>query len=177
MIGSIHEAKLIFDACGDRWIDGILPEGWSHLGGGSTREAYLSPSGVVYKICHYYQEDYPSENEYEFFNFARIKQDGRLPKGWMVPEVTLHDFEATFHVYSYDTLNPEMRTCKVAVLASEYVPGPEESLDDSDVAIVFAKVGLTDCTTLNAKRHQETDRYYIIDAGEWVEHWPTPVAA
>lgn len=51
VIGSAVEAwtlKTWIDENGFETYD--APDGWTHLGNGTTREVYLSPSGVVYKV-------------------------------------------------------------------------------------------------------------------------------
>jgi hypothetical protein len=44
----ISRANLEFAATLDRWAD--APEGWTKLGSGSSRTAFLGPDGLVYKV-------------------------------------------------------------------------------------------------------------------------------
>lgn len=178
MIGSLAEAKQIFNAAGDRWKENVvLPYGWEECGDGSTRVAFLSPSGIVYKICKSYDVNYPSENVHEEKNFRAIKEKGLLPLGWYIPEVTLYRFKALYTQWDRFESEPREKWGQVDVLACEYIPGPEETLDQDTADVVFSHIGLSDPTTFNVKVHGETQDYYIIDAGEWVEAWPEPVAA
>lgn len=86
LVGNQEEAALIHEwyhySRSGSWN---LPEGWTRLGEGSFRAAYLSPSGVVYKVqkdlLHGYQTNH---GEYEkwrdlYFN-CKMPQHSRLPK-------------------------------------------------------------------------------------------------
>lgn len=169
-VGCLSEAREIFEAMGDRWETGVLPEGWTEVGDGSTRVAYLSPSGIVYKVCKEYSLDWLSENAHEYANFKEIKERGLLPKGWHVPRANLYDFTAFYTQWT--GREPEKKWGRVDVLACEYIPGEECLLSDDEVDVVFSQVGLGDPTILNAKIHEYTKEFYIIDAGELVDRWP-----
>lgn len=174
-VGSMAEATQIFEGTGDRWEHNVLPNGWAEIGDGSTRTAFLSPSGVVYKVCKTYYVDEPSDNAHEYANFKEMNERGLLPKGWMTPLASLYTFQAYYTQWTGQ--EPEKKWGTVDVLACEYIPGPECLLSDDEVDVVFMKVGLHDPTTLNAKIHEYTGEFYIIDAGERVQSWPEPVAA
>lgn len=173
MIGSEEEARQIFEAAGDRWETAVLPSGWEEVGDGSTRVAYLSPSGVVYKVCKEYWDDHPSTNANEAQNIEEIKKRELLPQGWHLPEVTLYAFGAYYTQWEARTEDPTKKWGMVDVIACEYIPGEESLIEDTEIDVVFAKVGLYDPTCLNAKIHGLTGKYYIIDAGEYIDQWPT----
>lgn len=50
IIGNARDARIADKFCWVERIPEVLPEGWKYLGRGISREAYLSPEGVVYKI-------------------------------------------------------------------------------------------------------------------------------
>lgn len=58
----------------DKILDGMkMPDGWTLIGEGSYRTAYLAPDGLVYKVQHD-TDAYnggPSENEEEFMNYSK----------------------------------------------------------------------------------------------------------
>lgn len=175
MIGTIEEAQAIYQVVSARHWDfdncPSLPDGWDHLGTGGTRQAYLSPSGVVYKICHDYDPDEPSHNDREAENFKAIKHSGRLPKGWKVPESHLHAFETNLKRFDYKSKQPYEDRARVSVLACDYVAGMQMSAWDevpeddwNAMQQAFAQVGLRDTDGANAVKSH--DGYYIIDAGE-----------
>jgi hypothetical protein len=175
-VGSLSEAMEIFETAGDRWNESPLPEGWLEVGDGSTRMVYLSPSGVAYKICKEYWEDYPSANAYEFQNFREISERKLLPEGWFVPKATLFTFNAFYTQFDNRATEPTKQWGTVDVLACEYIPGDDGTLTDDEVDVVFARVGLYDPTQWNAKVHGYTGEFFIIDAGESVQNWPEAAA-
>lgn len=166
-LGTEEEAREIFEALGDRFLtapDTDTPAGWKHLGSGGTRMAFLSPSGVVYKL-EFDADDY--DNVLEHNNFRKIK--GKLPKGWRVPKSHLHVFLANMTKWDYNTRNKVTKTCYVSVLACEYIEGQlvggwRNRATDTDKE-VFQSVGLYDWHGANAVR-TTNGTTYIIDAGE-----------
>jgi predicted unusual protein kinase regulating ubiquinone biosynthesis (AarF/ABC1/UbiB family) len=48
-LGSRANAKIALDIVEN---DYRAPEGWKHIGSGSTRSCWLAPDGVVYKVAH-----------------------------------------------------------------------------------------------------------------------------
>lgn len=86
LVGNQEEATLIHNWYhDDRWSRAALPEGWTKLGEGSFRAAYLSPSGVVYKVQKDLRYGYQTNRgEYAkwrdlYFN-CKMPQYSRLPK-------------------------------------------------------------------------------------------------
>lgn len=85
------------------------PEGWEWIGEGSSREAFLSPAGIVYKVDVFRN----SGNLDEYENYLRVKKMPPL-KGWEIPEMFL---------YKLDDNAGE-------VMAVEYVEGvPDDGCD------------------------------------------------
>jgi len=89
MLGTIEEATLIrdwqverlnaFDF--DRYGEG--PEGWTRVGTGLSRVAYLAPSGVVYKVQLHevcYQTNKGEANALRRYWFTRMPKGCRLPR-------------------------------------------------------------------------------------------------
>lgn len=171
MIGSLAEAQEIFDAVGDRWnIDydpSACPEGWTFLGSGGTRSVYLSPSGVAYKVCHTYEDDdEPSYNDVEHYNFEIIRKYGKLPNRWRVPQSHIHCFNGRYKRYNHKTFKAELGTAKITILACEYIKGVSFHDDPEDMDAVFDSVGLFDTVRSNAVKGDNGYRY-IVDAAEW----------
>lgn len=173
MIGTLEEARALFDAVGDRWNDGYPPPGWKHLGSGGTRAAYLSPSGVVFKVCHEYEDDEKSHNEREHENFKKIVRCGKLPGNWRVPRSYLHHFQTEVQRWNYSTKAKEVQPTRVVILACDYIAGQEiggwaEGWDECDMEEMeraFLAVGLHDVGGGNAVRCAD-GTHYIIDAAE-----------
>lgn len=93
MIGNIEEATLILRHVrsyqeGQGWLYCTpgAPEGWEVLGSGCYRIAYLSPSGVVYKVQLH--RDSLQSNEGEFRNI-REQFFRKMPIGCRLPRVGL----------------------------------------------------------------------------------------
>lgn len=170
-LGTEEEAREIFGAVGDRFLHEPerVPGSWKYIGHGGTRSVYLSPSGVVYKISLDGGDDEPCSNDKEHTNFRRIKQSGRLPRGWRVPKSHLHVFTANYSRWNWETKKPEHRPGRVAVLACEYVPGKLiggwDNKADEETQDVFEAVGLNDWHGANTIQAADGIRY-IIDAAE-----------
>lgn len=169
MIGTLAEAQEIFAVVGDRWLKTRPPPpDWKKIGSGRSRTAYLSPSGIVYKICHVYDDYTMNYNELEERNFKWLRVHRKLPKGWSVPECSLHAFEATFTRWSHKAGTTVNTPGRVTVMASEYVDGEHlydyNSPDAERMCEVFALIGLTDDYGGNVKKSEGI--CYIIDAGE-----------
>jgi hypothetical protein len=88
----------------DEWYD--IPEGWTYLGEGEYRAAFLSPSGIVYKreindgawFGH-------NTTEYKYICKARL-----IPvQGWRVPDSSLYDVPVGYSM--------------VTVIAMEFIGG------------------------------------------------------
>lgn len=172
--GDYWEAKELYDAVGMGYKnsgDGT-PEGWKYLGSGGSRAAYLSPTGICYKVCHEYPPEDESLNDVEHKNFERIAREGKLPPKWRVPKSHLHVFEGTVRRWDYHMRERKTKPVRIAILACEYVPGEVLSYTadrETRVAVekAFFAVGLSDTGGANAVR-QGDGTHYIIDAAEWM---------
>lgn len=167
MIGTLAEAKAIHEAMWDRWEENyspyLAPEGWDFIGQGSTRTVFLSPSGVAYKLCDEYEDDWQSYNDRELENFARLRDE--LPEGFRVPEATLHVFTGWVNEFNYSRKEPQSRWGRVAILAVEYIEGsPIHQGERPRVAGQLEGVGLFDTARGNVL--QTPTGYVIVDAGE-----------
>lgn len=92
MLGNAEEAQFIRDwyielrADPDRRYDHTSPEGWRRLGAGCYRTVFLAPSGVVYKVEQYYNDNpWSQSNKSEDaklrkYRFRKMPQGCRLPR-------------------------------------------------------------------------------------------------
>lgn len=128
MVGNMQDAQKIYKRRRSyKGIDvdghvggGPLPAGWKKIGEGSFRSCYLSPDGVVYKVCYDYFtiDNGPNENDNEYLNWYRIKSQKKRVPGWKIPDVSIYSwFEGNKHI---------------SVVAMEYVQGTHEIFDDDE---------------------------------------------
>jgi hypothetical protein len=109
MIGSVTEAieiaswEMELDEH-DEWYD--IPEGWTYLGEGEYRAAFLSPSGVVYKR-EINDGIFFGHNSVEFSNVR--KAQGIPVQGWRVPDSELYQVPVGYSI--------------VNVIAMEFIGG------------------------------------------------------
>lgn len=167
MIGTLEEASAIYYAISSHsgrseWVyskcSAELPEGWTFLGAGRDRTAFLSPSGVVYKVCHYYYNSETS-NDIEHSNFQTIEKSGKLPVPWKVPKSHLHCFNRYHGLLG-------KRTERIVVMACDYVKGERwSSTYYTPMYEAFSSVGLSDTFEGNAISGEDGFNY-IIDAAE-----------
>lgn len=69
------------------------PEGWRYLNKGAYRSAWLSPTGVVYKVEHKY-DSYNSQSNYgEYQNVLRILTQTRIPEKLRIPRFTYYTLD------------------------------------------------------------------------------------
>jgi hypothetical protein len=83
-IGSMAEAETILT--GHR--AGSVPNGWEKIGSGEFRTAYLSPTGIVYKVERGFRKGQSNRGEYEHILELRyseaVKESGAyIPKAWL----------------------------------------------------------------------------------------------
>lgn len=114
----------------------LLP-GWKYLGAGVDRTAWLSPSGVVYKVTHY---SVIKANAQEWQAAAYFLANP-LPVGFGVPQMSKYDVEG------------------FEVLAAEFIDGPEAWGDE----FAAAYFGTTDTHSGNMRRRGGI--LYCIDLG------------
>lgn len=126
-LGSEDDAKLIYR----RRKSGLgpMPKNWRMLGQGAYRTSYLSPDKVVYKICHYEEDQFCDMNEVEYNVFRRIRTSKvRLPRGWRV---------AKTHLYTFDDQGE-----KISIVAMEYIEGTHPDVG-YDYEAFFDSIGAT----------------------------------
>lgn len=175
-LGSLAEAKEIFDAVGDsfRQDHEAVPPGWTYVSSGGTRKVYLSPTGIAYKVCYDYSDDEhePTWNDLEYLNLKRIRREGKLPPGWKVPRTQLHVFQDNITRWVWTNKKEESVRCRVTILAMDYIYGQtvggwdnEGTPESLSMEEAFRRVGLGDVGGKNAIKTPEGD-HYIIDAAE-----------
>jgi hypothetical protein len=93
-IGSLAEAETIEwhyrknARTGNSPEDWELPNGWAYLGSGQFRAAFLSPTGVVYKVQKFANSRQSNRGEYEYLLELRYSESVKavnviLPKAWL----------------------------------------------------------------------------------------------
>lgn len=85
MIGNAEEAARITQWYYDGYV-GDAPEGWKYLGAGVFRTAYLSPSGVVYKVQKSRAYSCQS-NQGEWDAYRRLYYTCKMPKHSRLPKM------------------------------------------------------------------------------------------
>lgn len=88
MLGNAAEAQFIHNwyHSPDRTCN-RPPEGWTHLGGGSFRSAYLSPSGVVYKVQKNLSGSRYQTNYGEWETWKRLYLGCKMPEYSRLPRL------------------------------------------------------------------------------------------
>jgi hypothetical protein len=99
MLGNAEEAKTIASA-------NDTPDGWTYLGSGVSRRAYLSPSGVVYKVAITpYERQY---NRWEYYASITMRN---LPEyEWARKKVYIPEAEMYGDVIAMEYIPPSGRT-------------------------------------------------------------------
>jgi hypothetical protein len=96
VIGNADEALFIRDwyigqGPQRRYESNDTPEGWERLGSGCYRAAFLSPSGVVYKVQHSYE--YSGQSNAGEAETLRRYWLTRMPKGCRLPRWSLYELD------------------------------------------------------------------------------------
>lgn len=168
MIGTLDEAKEIYEWYDENHLDDDFsihdqPQGWSYVGDGSSRIAYRGPSGAVYKVQRYADDEY---NVMEHSNFNHIKNE--LPMGWTVPASSLYTFEATITDPNRYTGGREQRQAVVSIIALEWIDGNAIGYGNfmvrAEMYEGLESVGLCDGAKGNVLRLE--NGFCIVDAGE-----------
>lgn len=127
-------------------------EGWTHLGGGAFRDAFLGPDGVVYKVGRRPQDK--EDNLYDALISERLRDKPGCPERFRIPFMDLvGDVLVTFPVME------------------ERAWG--DSDDDYTQYNKFSKwclshgVGILDGWTNNIRFHPEDNCWYATDMGNW----------
>jgi hypothetical protein len=84
MIGNAQDASIALTQRSNRPKDG-----WKLLGEGCSRSAFLSPAGIVYKICHYSDD---VANHAEIKNYKMLKSC--TLKYCRIAETTMYEVDA-----------------------------------------------------------------------------------
>lgn len=71
----------------DYYVNSNLPEGWQFLGAGSFRAAYLSPSGVVYKVQKDLSGSRYQTNKGEYDAWRRLYFNTKMPRYSRLPKM------------------------------------------------------------------------------------------
>ena len=168
-LGTLEEAQLIYRR--RKSGAGPLPAGWRKLGEGISRQAYLSPTGTVYKIMG--RQDNSNENEY--LSCQKIKEGVKnnmtpLPKPWRVAECKLYKWDGLVKkprdYFTYDWTEGE-----VCVIAMEYIDGqhaPDNDYWSDQGDVVFSHLGSGDGHVANWVMSNKGE-YVIIDLGEGLD--------
>jgi hypothetical protein len=150
----MEEAKLIYQYKYDRRRG--APKGWKKLGSGAYRTAYLSPTGIVYKIAFDYYEEgsrYTNNNDEEFNNYLDIARKNLSFRGWRIPKL-----------YAYTWID-DLSNLKITVNAMEYVEGEHEKKKGDEAydefEHVFGRFGLYDCQPANWVLSPSGHRYIV----------------
>lgn len=141
VIGSEEEARAVVGVAavvGEYGEPGPCGNGWTFLGAGAYRQAFLSPTGTVYKVAKYY----PEENENEHRACTRIRQNVKQDLVY-VPETSLYG----------------------QVLAMEYVDGSPalwSEMSKAEGHTVMDVLGIRDCHSGNVRRMRD-GKLAVID--------------
>lgn len=106
LIGNQEEAQFIHDWWWEERHDrhGDAPEGWEYLGQGSFRIAYLSPSGVVYKVqkegAHYTYQTNKGEHE----AWRRLYFNCKMPEHTRLPKIGYFPIDESWGVIAIERL-------------------------------------------------------------------------
>jgi hypothetical protein len=165
LIGSMTEAREIYEACWNRWDNFYspynCPKGWEFIGQGSTRTVYRAPSGFLYKLCDSYEDDWPSVNDVENWNWSRLE----LPDGYWFPQHQLYVFNSWVARFNYTKKDSETFWGRVAIMAVEYVEGVTPPRYDRErVEAEVEAIGLFD--TARGNIIKTSTGFCIVDAGE-----------
>lgn len=158
-IGSMTEAETILAAHKGKTI----PAGWKEIGSGEYRTAYLSPTGVVYKIERGFRKNQSNRGEYE--RILELRYDKILAGyGAYIPKAWLYECGRT------DVIAMEYVTGASITLAclldNECKCGPEFSECGWDILDrVSTASGLTDLHRDNVVFIPEQNRVALIDLG------------
>lgn len=123
MIGTQAEAEVVAGLS----YDSETPSGWEFAGSGCSRRAYLSPSGVIYKV----QTGYDDANDNEYVTACALIASGAIPEGWDVPRIGRYRVEKngkTEVILAMENLGPN----EVSVWTVE-VPVPKGYVSHNDV--------------------------------------------
>jgi len=99
-IGNASEAAEILAAfrkgrSEDKWDEGIaIPDGWKYLGHGLYRTAFLSPSGVVYKLERG-SLSWWENNRKEYENILEMRYDSRVTETVIIPKAWLYEIDGS----------------------------------------------------------------------------------
>lgn len=134
------------------------PEGWSRLGSGCYRVAYLSPSGVVYKVQGRYSEDDDQRwqsNISEVRNLRRYHLK-RFPKGCRLPRWNSFEFPGGKTVVAMEKFDRLVRSLSWR---------ERDATREARTRMVGMVHDLHDLHDANLAYDEKTDEVVIIDWG------------
>ena len=147
MIGTADDAQSIAVAHAMFALGEPLPEGWTLLGQGQHRTAYLAPDqGTVYKVCS------DHHNRIEHQRLTAWREQG---KAW-APATSLHvvdRFEPAIPAWDGTT----------AVIAMPYIAGDDADCDVTDIFQAMLSGGAMDLN-ISANVICKDGQPYLIDA-------------
>lgn len=93
----------------------LIPEGWTRVGSGAYRTAYLSPGGVIYKVEHNYATGagWGQSNRGEYENILRMVRENARHEFCRLPKSTYFQLDGR-GVMAMEYINgerPEMWEC------------------------------------------------------------------
>lgn len=109
MIGNKQDAQIAFNI-DHECVE--MSEGWAFLGAGCSRNAYLSPEGVVYKVGD------GEANRLEVRNSHRLRARAGKSELWRIPRANIHHVRNT---------SAETWPASRYVVAMEFVPSSDRS--------------------------------------------------
>lgn len=161
MIGTPEEARAIY-AVGDGY-NPTPPEGWQFLGSGMYRNAFLSPSGVVYKVEKNECLGYGQDNYGEYCNWLTASTR-KFPEDVRLPAMTFYSISE-----SEDSFG---RTVHGGVIAMEYVDGGTVRSCGAHVKYRYYNsqdrlysIGMADIHDENVMYDKTGDKLVLVDIG------------
>lgn len=128
------------------------PKGWTFLGAGSSRAAYLAPDGLVYKVCKYKDDTFQSRCEVKAVWRWR-KRD--LPEWCIIPRAYFDAEHAIVVMEHFEGSQPRCHSYSCVCEQSEcwYLKLRQ-----------IASMGWADCQTANAVLTSD-GKIVIVDLG------------
>ncbi len=109
----------------DSWPEKTPPDGWTRIGAGCSRTAYLAPDGVIYKVGR------PEDNSNEAMAYAILGMLEHLM--FAVPKVQEYEFAPSELGSRFDGYPYTLNCSNYSVVAAEFVKGDYSSdLDEME---------------------------------------------
>ena len=163
-IGTEEEAGFILyyhlqaQASTNSWEYPEPPEGWTRLGSGCYRVAYLAPSGVVYKVQGRYDKDGDRRWQSNFSEVQNLRRHHlkRLPKGCRIPRWNSFEFPEGKIVVAMEKFDRLVRSLTWQ---------EREDTREARVRMLDAVDGIYDTHDANLAYDDKTKEVAIIDWG------------